>query len=267
MANNLRNILLIWKFQLKNEMRQFEHVLAAILFALTIILLFAFSFGDMTRDNAATIVLGELFLTHLITLELVLGRSFESDIQDELFTQLRLGPVAPESWFIAKLCHIFTTCFFVVLITFLMALFVHAASFSLSFQEGLMLLMILATALCGLASLGILLAAMTMGAHSRQLIYPILYYPLAIPVLIGGVEAGKALVLQKAGFNVLLQSWLGLIALFSGAFLILGMLLYGELVKTFLRPEGKAHKSGTPTPTKRENVYDKISPILEEKKE
>jgi heme exporter protein B len=221
----------LWRFQIKSEVKELDHLVAAILFALAITILLVFSFGDVGVSGSAGLFIGGLLLTSLITLQLLLLRSFEGELADDLFTQLRLSSLPKELWFVGKLLHIFTLCFVVVLVTFAVALFVHSGSVSITLLEATKILLVLAVATLGLASLGILLAAMTVEIHSRQLIYPILYYPLAIPVLIGAVEATRSVLIDKATFLVLIESWLGLVILFSSVFVVLGVLLYGELMK------------------------------------
>jgi heme exporter protein B len=84
-------------------------------------------------------------------------------------------------------------------------------------------------ALAGLASLGVLLSAMTLKANSRQILYPLLYFPLTTPVLLAAIQS-SILILQKGAFPDTARPWVGLLLGFDAIYLTLGILLYPELM-------------------------------------
>ena len=64
----------------------------------------------------------------------------------------------------------------------------------------------------GIASIGTLLAAIAAASRARELLLPLLFLPLAIPIVIGGVGASIA---SDPG------SFLGFLILYDGVFAIL----------------------------------------------
>ena len=215
---------------MREGFRQREQFLSSILFALVVILLFAFVWTDLARAQQVSVMLGEVYLTIFFALQLNFMRSFEIETTDDVFSLLRLYPLSPALWFLAKFVHVFLLGFFLAVITFALALFMHEGAFVTSWASLGGSLVILAMSVGGMTAIGTLLAVMTLQARARQLLYPILYFPLTIPVLVAGVEALRAVAGGTTPLGALFGSWLGLLALFLGAYFVLGLLLYGELV-------------------------------------
>jgi heme exporter protein B len=71
---------------------------------------------------------------------------------------------------------------------------------------------------------------MMLKARGREVLFPLLYFPLAIPVLLAGSEAVLSFV-ENADSSPAWQ-WIGLLAGFDVIFITLSALLYGELVST-----------------------------------
>ena len=86
-----------------------------------------------------------------------------------------------------------------------------------------------AMALAGLAALGVLLSAMTLKANARQILYPLLYFPLATPVLLAAVQSSQ-LYLSSGQITADVRAWLGLLLGFDVIYITLGALLFTELV-------------------------------------
>ena len=221
--------LLLWQY-MQAGLRQGGQFLASILFALVVVLLFAFVWPDLAPAERISVLVGEVFLTIFFALQLGFMRSFEIEVDDDAFSLLRLYPVPPSLWFLAKVVHVFGHGLLLALITFFIALFVNEGLTTISGPGFAGSLLVLAMSVAAIAAVGTLLAVVTLGARARQLVYPALYFPLTIPVLLAGVEAMRALLLGTTEWHILWGSWLGLLALFLGAYLILGLLLYGELV-------------------------------------
>src|SRR5439155_2182210 len=75
----------------------------------------------------------------------------------------------------------------------------------------------------GLAAVGTLLAAMAANTRAREVMLPLLLFPLAVPVLIATVKAtGQALGGQAADGH----PWLGMLAAFDAIFLVVSLLMF-----------------------------------------
>jgi len=93
------------------------------------------------------------------------------------------------------------------------------------------MLLTLFLTLVGLVSVGTLLAFLVMFAAGRHLLYPILYFPLCVPVLLCAYENMLASLTQQMALTAMLQSWLGLLLAFDLVYVTLGTMFFGELLR------------------------------------
>lgn len=206
-----------------------ERWLSPLLFAVTILVLFSFAVGQLNGPDAAKLLVAETFLTAFFALQLSFARSLEPDMSDKVFEVLRTYPISPTSWFLAKYTSVFFMGAFILIPTMVLSSFFNATSGVDLIQAPLILISLVA--LGGLAALGVLLSTMTMSSGAKQILYPLLYYPLTTPVLLSAVESAKAVLTKGESLESLLSSWLGLLIIFGVIYLTLGTLLFGELVK------------------------------------
>jgi heme exporter protein B len=216
---------------LKGELADPERILSPILFAVTLLLLFAFAVGEIQDDvMAVRLYIAETFLTVFFALQVSFARLFDPDRSDRVFDVLRTCPVSPTAWFLAKTTLVAVLGAATVVPTMLAATFFQqragaAASLPLSWTT----LGLAMGALAGLAPLGVLLSALTLKANSRQILYPLLYFPLTTPVLLAAVQA--SLIYGETGVvTQAVSTWSWLLLAFTVIYFTLGILLYGELV-------------------------------------
>ena len=82
-----------------------------------------------------------------------------------------------------------------------------------------------------LASLGVLLSTMMLRSSAKQILYPLIYFPLTTPVLLSAAESARSILVDGKDLQYLLSSWLGLLMIFGIMYFTLCLLLFGELVK------------------------------------
>ena len=172
--------------------------------------------------------LAQTFVTGLLALQLSFSRIFEPDRQDRVFDQIRTYPIHAPAWYCAKYLLVLTLGGSTLVPTMLFGAFLNQSEKNPLFSWSVVMVGILA--LAGLAAIGVLLATMTLKAQSRQILYPILYFPLTTPVLLAAVNASE-LILQHSGFNEQSTPWLWLLIGFDVIYVTLGVLLYPELVE------------------------------------
>ncbi|MFW7378843.1 MAG: heme exporter protein CcmB [Oligoflexus sp.] len=222
----------LWAMLVQNikvEWSNSERWISPLLFATTMLLLFSFAIGRLDDEVIAKVFVAETFLTALFALQLSLSRTLEPDTQDRVFELLRTYPLAPTAWFLSKYLLVLLTGGLIVMPTILLSSFFHAES-GVSLLHGPVFIVALLV-IASLGSLGVLLSTMTMRAGSRQILYPILYFPLTVPVLLSAVESSKAIIINQRSIAELMSSWLGLLIIFGIIYLTLGLLLFSELVK------------------------------------
>ncbi|MFN7640396.1 MAG: hypothetical protein ACK5PR_01455, partial [bacterium] len=138
-------------------------------------------------------------------------------------------PISPTAWFLSKYLVVITLGVLILMPTLLLAnLFLNEGRDNLldSSMMGIALI-----ALLGLGALGVLLSTMMLRSNAKQILYPLIYFPLTTPVLLAAVESSRAHLVDGSSLEKLLSSWLGLLVIFGIMYFTLSLLLFGELVK------------------------------------
>ena len=214
---------------LKVEWATPERWLSPLLFAITVLVLFSFAVGMVEGPDAAKLIVAETFLTAFFALQISFSRSLDPDMQDRVFDVLRTYPISPSAWFLSKYLLVFCMGALILIPTMVLSSFFYGKS-GVSMLS-IPLVAIALTALAGMSALGVLLSTMTMRSGSKQILYPLLYFPLTTPVLLSAVESSKAVLANGDSLETLMSSWLGLLVIFGIIYFTLGLLLFGELVK------------------------------------
>jgi heme exporter protein B len=206
-----------------------ERWLSPLLFAVTVLILFAFAFGRVEPQFLPQMFIAATFLTAFFALQIAFSRILEPDMQDRVFEQLRSYPVSPTAWFLSKYLVVTALGVLILMPTLLMAnLFLNEGRDSLLDSSIMGIALI---ALLGLGALGVLLSTMMMRSNAKQILYPLIYFPLTTPVLLAAVESSRAHLVDGSSLEKLLSSWLGLLVIFGIMYFTLSLLLFGELVK------------------------------------
>lgn len=213
-----RAVWLIVRKDLTVEVRSLEIAYTTLFFAVSCILVFAFALvtdGKAPDDVAA----GILWMAIMFAGNLALGRTFERERQSETLRALLLAPAARPAVYVGKLVGI------VALL--LGAELVLVPLIALLFQAGLLvhpmwLASIIVAGTVGFASVGTLFAAMLVRARSRDVLLPVLLYPITVPVIIAGVR-GTAALLQPDMDEAIVRFWLALLVSFDVVFVTLSL--------------------------------------------
>ena len=214
-----RAVWLILRKDLTVEVRSGEIAYTTLFFAVSCILMFAFALvreGRAPEDGAA----GLLWIAIVFAGTLALGRTFERERQSETLRALLMAPAARPAVYVGKLLGIVALLAGVeiVLVPLVALLFQARAMLDHPFW----LAAILVSGTIGFASVGTLFAAMLIRARSRDVLLPVLLYPVIVPVIIAGVR-GTAVLLQPTVDTAILQFWLGLIVTFDVVFVTLAL--------------------------------------------
>lgn len=218
---------ILLKHGIRSELSDLERLISPILFALTILIMFSFAIGEVEPDMRIRIFVAELFLTTFLALQLSFSRVFEPMRSDRVFDLLRTYPVSYNAWFLAKYTLVILLGLSVAVPTLLIgATMAGAVAGSVSIWG---LIPITFLAIAGLSALGILLAAVTMKTQARQVLYPLLYFPMATPVLMSAIQV-SLIYLETGSYTSATNAWFVLLAAFDVIYATLGVLLFSELV-------------------------------------
>jgi heme exporter protein B len=161
------------------ELRTRDTVPAMLLFVVGALVVFHFALPEGSSQVAAV---GMLWIALLFTALLALVRAFASERDDSLIDGLILAPCDRSAIWLGKTLS--------VLVFLLFAEAVALPAFAL-FYEQLTWELVAGVALAnvGIASVGTLLGAMAAAARARELLLPLLFLPVALPLIVGGVGA------------------------------------------------------------------------------
>ena len=225
MSAFLRVVWLIVRKDLTIEIRSLEIVSTTLFFAVTVVLVFSFGLikeGRAPDDVAAAI----LWIAIAFAGTLALGRTFDRERQNETLRALLLAPADRPALYVGKLAGIVLLLGLVeLLLVMLVGLLFQAPIFA----SPVMLVGLLVTGTLGFASVGTVFAAMLVRARSRDVLLPIMLYPITIPVMIAGVR-GTAAIFQAAPDPAMAQFWLALIFFFDVVFVTLALWTFEPLM-------------------------------------
>ena len=213
-----RSVWLVLRKDLTVEVRSGEIAYTTLFFAASCVLIFAFALvkeGRAPEGGAA----GILWIAILFAATLALGRGFERERQSETLRALLLAPVPRPAIYVGKLLGIVALLVAIeaVLLPLVAVLFTARL-----FAHPFWLAGIVLTCTVGLASVGTLFAAMLVRARSRDMLLPVLLYPVVVPVIIAGVQ-GTAALLQPTVEIALVRFWLLLLVTFDVVFVVLAL--------------------------------------------
>jgi heme exporter protein B len=210
---------LVWK-DLLVEARTRELVLASVVFALLVLVIFSFAF-DLRVDNAAAVAPGVLWVTFTFAGVLSLGRSFTRERDRGTLEGLLLAPMDRSALYLAKVAVNVGQ----MLVVELVALPVAIALFGLQVDLP-RLLLALGLGTLGLAGVGTLFGAMAAHTRAREVLLPLLLFPVQMPVVLATVKSTAAAIRLPGASADDPANWLGLLVAFDALFLGLSVLLF-----------------------------------------
>lgn len=218
----------IWTIARKDlviESRSRELAYTTLFFAVSVVLVFSFSFvvdGVALNDAAA----GILWVAIAFSGTLALGRTFERERQADTLKALLLSPAERPAIYLGKLAG--------VLLLMLVVESVMVPLVGLLFQAPvdrapLLLIGLLVTGTLGFAAVGTLFAAMLIRAHSRDVLLPVLLYPITVPLVIAGVRGTASIFAVEPNLAVA-QAWLSMLVFFDAVFVTLALWVFGPVM-------------------------------------
>ena len=214
----VRVVWLIVQKDLRVELRSREIAYTTVFFAVACVLVFAFGFvreGQPMEDVGA----GILWITVAFSGTLALGRAFERERQSETLRALILAPIDRPALYVAKLLGVMALMSAVeLLVVPLVALLFQAPLF----RHFPMLVALLLAGTAGFTAVGTMFGAMLARARSRDVLLPVLLYPMTVPVIIAGVRGTSAL-LQADPDPAVARAWLSLLVSFDVVFITIAL--------------------------------------------
>ena len=220
-----RTAWLVLKKDAAIEAKSWEVLTTTLFFAVSCVLIFAFAFVKEGRpvDDAAA---GILWIAIAFSGTLALGRTFERERYGETLRALLLAPAPRAALYVGKLLGMLVLLAVAeALLVPMIALLFQATLFS----RPVLLAGLLAGGTIGFSAVGTLFAAMLVRARSRDVLLPVLLYPIIIPVIIAGVRGTAALLGAEPDEPTAIM-WIGILAAFDTVFVTLALWTFEPLM-------------------------------------
>ncbi|MEZ0396527.1 MAG: heme exporter protein CcmB [Anaerolineales bacterium] len=215
-------LAVLWK-DLAAEMRSRELLSAMLVFALLVILIFNFAI-ELAPFLRLTVTPGVLWVTLTFAGTLGLNRSMAVEKDRGCLDGLLLAPVDRAAIFFGKML---ANLVFMLLVAVILLPF-YSLLYNLNlFNPGLLLVILLGS--LGYVAVGTLLASMAVQARTRDMLLPILLFPVIVPVLLAAVRASGGF-LQTAPFEQI-RPWLNLLIGYDAIFLAVAYMLFDAIVE------------------------------------
>ena len=206
------------------DLKRKDNLLSMILFAILILLVFKFAIGEEAEMFLMALP-GVIWIVFLMSGMLGLEKSFVQDMETGCMGGLLLAPVDRSVLFLGKMLA--NTLF----LLFAQFLFVHLCMFlfEIEVRNYLELLMVLLFGTVGFSSLGTLLTAMTSTVRGKEMLLPILIFPMIVPSLLCVVHLTDFLFFGAHSEEV--WSWWKLLLGFDVVIFILSLLGFEFIVE------------------------------------
>ncbi len=186
----IRQVLVIMAKDLRAELRTKEAINASLSFALVVLLLFSFAF-DPSEETTREISGGLLWIVFAFAGTLLLNRSFARELGNDCLDALISAPIPGSALFLGKALANYVLVLAVELIALpLFGVFYNVRWTSQFWQ----LMMVIALATWGMTVTGTMFSALTVNIRLREVMLPILNFPILIPALLGAMQLTSWLV-------------------------------------------------------------------------
>ena len=223
MKISLGPVWAVAKKDLLLEVRNREIVVSILVFSGLVFIIFNFAI-ELTRVNRDAVGPGVLWVAFIFAAILGLNRSFIIEKDGNALEGMMLSPIGRDTILVGKTLG--------NLLFMLAALVVLFPVFTALFNVNVLkpeIIVIAALAAIGLATTGTMFAALSVNTRAREIMLPVLFLPIAVPILIAAVE-GTAQITQGGNWSEAAE-WLQILAAFDIVFVIAALLTFQFLLE------------------------------------
>lgn len=219
----LQAMTAVTRKDLSAEWRSRELLSAMLVFALLVIFIFNFAL-ELEPQTRSRVTAGVLWVTFSFAGTLGLNRSMAMEKDRGCLDGLLLAPVDRTAIYFGKAL---ANLIFMLMVAAIV-LPVYSVLYNANlFRPGLLLVIVLGTA--GYAAIGTLLASMAVQARTRDMLLPILLFPVAIPLLVAAVKASDGF-LQALPMSDI-WPWLNLLIVYDVVFTAVAFMVFDYVVE------------------------------------
>ena len=215
-------LAIVWK-DLRAEFRSFELVSSMLVFSLLVILIFNFAL-ELDIKTRQTVTAGVIWSTFAFAGTLGLNRSMSIEKDRGCLDGLLLAPVDRSAIYFGK--FISNLAFMLLVEAFVLPIYSLLYNTNL-FQPGLLVVILLGS--IGYTAVGTLLAAMSVQTRTRDVLLPILLFPVAFSVLLAAVKASGGFLSHSELTEILLP--INLLIAYDVIFIAVAFMVFDIVVE------------------------------------
>jgi heme exporter protein CcmB len=213
-----------WK-DLRIELRSREIVYTMVFFGALLVVIYSFAFPKDVRAVRGSVP-GMLWVSIAFTGTIGLGRAFDRERENDTMRALLLAPVPRLAVFLGKAIATAALVLAVAAVcTPLLALFLNAPLFA----HPAPLILVVVLGAVGIAVIGSVFAATLLKVRSRDVLLPVILYPLLVPLFVAGTSCTAALLAEIPNFEAAWY-WIQFLGIYDAAFLVLSIWVFESLV-------------------------------------
>ena len=193
-----------------------------LVFTLLVIVIFNFAFGA-SQQMITLVAPGILWVTFAFAGVLSLNHSFIPEKEEGCLEGLMVCPISREAIYVGKMLG---SLLFMLIIEAI-ALPIFAVLFNLSLSLQLVVITVLTTV--GFVAVGTLFSALAVNTKAREMVLPILFLPIIVPLIISAVKASGLALAGEPWRD--LSPWLQIIGAFDVIFLVVSFLIFAFVIE------------------------------------
>ena len=213
---------IIWK-DLAAELRSRELVSAMLVFALLVIFIFNFAL-ELDAQARATVTAGVLWVTFTFAGTIGLNRSMAVEKDRGCLDGLLLAPVDRSAIYFGKMLS--NLAFMLMMAAIILPVYSLFYNVNL-FKPALVLVIFLGS--LGYVSVGTLLSSMAVQARTRDILLPILLFPVVLPLLVAAVKASTVVLAGQPLGDAL--AYLNLMIVYDVIFIAVAFMVFDYVVE------------------------------------
>jgi len=213
---------------LRLEWRTKESLLIMVVFALLVLTLFSFAFGPGggSGENARAVQAGILWISFLFACVIGLSRTMGVEREDAGFSAMYASPADPSALYLGKVASVAVLMGIMELVGFAVLAVLYQADV---WKSAGTLALIAICATIGIAAAGTLFSAMSARTRTREVLLPVLMFPVLVPVLIAAVKATEAHL--GGGGWADSRDWIRLMLVYDVIFLVAASIVFEYILE------------------------------------
>jgi heme exporter protein B len=206
---------------LRLEWRSKDAINSMLFFSLLVVVVFSFSF-DPSAEESREIAGGLVWVAFLFAAVVALNQTWAREIRNQVLDAYRVSPAPANALFVAKtLGNFILVSILETLMTPLFIVFYRLRSIGPAWQ----LLVVVALGTWALVVNGTFFAAMSLRTRSREIMLPLLLFPISIPAILAMVQATTAILGGEGA-----RFWIVLLGTYDLVFTTVCLLLFETIL-------------------------------------